>query len=136
MSVEPQTLLRDLAQQRLGEVHQIAVVLEGLVELEHRELGIVACRNPFVAEVAVDLEDLLEAAHDQLLQVELGRDAKVELRVERVVMGDERPRRGASRDRVHHRRLDLEIAARDEEFAHRLDDLRPGDEHVGATRDW
>ena len=35
---------------------------------------------------------------------------------------DERPRRGAAGDRMHHRRLDLEIAARDEELADRLHD--------------
>ena len=31
---------------------------------------------------------------------------------------------------MHHRRLDLEIATRDEELAHRLHDLRAGDEHA------
>ena len=116
----PQHALRDVAQQRLGEVHQVAVVRVRLVELEHRELGVVPRRDAFVAEVAVDLEHLLEAADDQPLQVQLGRDAQVQLHVERVVMRDERPRRGAARDRMHHRRLDFEVAARDEELADRL----------------
>jgi hypothetical protein len=44
----------------------------GGVELGHRELGIVARRDPFVAEVAVDLEHLLEAAHDQPLEIGSG----------------------------------------------------------------
>ena len=86
--------------------------------------------TPFVAEVAVDLENLLEPAHHELLQVQLRRDAQVELHVERVVMRHERPRGGAARDRMHHRRLDLEVAARHEEFADRLHDLRSLDEHV------
>ena len=110
------------------------VVLVGLVELEHRELGIVPRRDAFVAEVAVDLEHLLEAADDEPLQVELRRDAQVELHVERVVVRHERPRRGAARDRMHHRRLDFEIAARDEELADRLHDLRALDEHVARLR--
>ena len=81
-------------------------------------------RDAFVAEVAVDLEHPLEAADDQPLQVQLGRDAQVQLHVERVVVRDERPRRGAAGDRLHHRRLDFEEAARDEELADRLHDLR------------
>ena len=71
--------LRDLAEQRLGEVHQVAVVPVRLVELEHRELGVVPRRDAFVAEVAVDLEHLLEAADDQPLEVQLRRDAQEEL---------------------------------------------------------
>ena len=51
---------------------------------------------PLVAEVAADLEDALEAADHQPLQVQLGRDAQVEVEVERVVVGDERSR-GARR---------------------------------------
>jgi hypothetical protein len=46
----------------LGEVDQVAVVRVGLVELQHRELGIVPGGQPLVAEVAVDLIDALEAA--------------------------------------------------------------------------
>ena len=102
-------------EQLLGERHQVVVVGVGLVELEHRELGVVLRRDPLVAEVAVDLVDALEAADDQALQVQLGRDAQVEVHVERVVVGDEGPRRGAAGDRLHHRRLDLEEAARVEE---------------------
>src|SRR3712207_8450263 len=52
---------------------QIAVVPVRLVELEHRELRVVPGRDAFVAEVAVDLEDLLEAADDETLEVQLGR---------------------------------------------------------------
>ena len=35
---------------------------------------------------------------------------------------------------MHHRRLDLEIAARNEEFAHGLDDLRARDKHAPRLR--
>ena len=108
-------LARQLAEQRLGERHQVVVGRVGLIELEHRELGVVLARQPLVAEVAADLVDALEAADDQPLQIQLGRDAHVEIEVERVVVGLERLRRGAADDRVHHRRLDLEEAARVEE---------------------
>ena len=83
-----------------------------------------ARRHALVAEHAVELEDALEAADEQALEVELGRDAQVEIDVERVVVGHERARRGAAGNRLHHRRLDLDEAARGEELAQELDDLR------------
>ena len=89
-----------------------------------------ARRNAFVAKIAVDLEHLLQAADDQPLEIELGRDAQIQIGVERVVMRHERPRRGAPGDRVHHRRLDLEVAPCDEELANGLHDLRASHEHT------
>ena len=81
----------------------------------------------FVAEIAVDLEDLLEAADDQALQVKLGGDAQELLHVERVVVGDEGLGRGAAGDRVHHRRLDLEEAVPAHVVADRGDDAAAGE---------
>ena len=128
-------LARELAEQLLGQRHQVLVGRVGLVELEHRELGVVLARQPLVAEVAADLVDALEAADDQPLEVELGRDAHVEIEIERVVVRHERPRRRAAEDRVHHRRLDLEEAARVEEAPDRAHDrgaLAEDLAHVGV----
>ena len=47
-----------------AELHQVVVVRVGLVELEHGELGVVAGADAFVAEVAVDLVDTVEATYD------------------------------------------------------------------------
>ena len=105
----------------LGQRHDVAVVGVRLIQLEHRELGVVPGRHALVAEVAVDLVDALEAADHQPLQVQLRRDAQVHVDVERVVMRHERPRRGAARDRLHHRRLDLDEVERVEEVAHVAD---------------
>ena len=107
--------------QLLGHRHHVAAVEVRGVELEHGELGVVHRRDPLVAEVAVDLVDPLEAADDQPLQVELGCDAQEEIHVERVVVRDERPRHGPAGDRLHHRGLDLDVAALVEEAAHRGD---------------
>ncbi len=90
----------------------VLVVRVGLVELEHRELGVVLERDALVAEVLAELVDALEAADDQPLEVELGRDPQVEVAVERVVVGGERPRQRAAVERLEHRRLDLEEALR------------------------
>jgi hypothetical protein len=88
----------------------------------------VADADPLVAEVAVDLEHPLEAAHQQPLQVELGRDAQEHLLVERVVVGHEGLGIGTARDGVQHRRLDLQEAVLDHEAADRADRLAARDE--------
>ena len=77
-------LLRDRGDEVLDAGHRVLVVRVGLVPLEHRELGLVLVGDALVAEVLADLVDLLEPADDQALEVELGRDAQVEIGVELV----------------------------------------------------
>ena len=113
-----------MGEQLFGQLHQVGVVGVGLIELEHRELGIVLGRDAFVAEVSVDLVDAIEAADEQPLQIELGGDPQVEIHVERIVVGLERPRDGAARDGLHHRRFHLEEPPRVEELPQRLDHTR------------
>ncbi|EXI72116.1 MAG: hypothetical protein AW07_03392 [Candidatus Accumulibacter sp. SK-11] len=115
-------LARALAQQPFGEVHQLPVLRVRLVELHHRELGVVARADALVAEVAVDLENPLQATDDQPLEIELGRDAQEEIHVERVVVRPERSRRRAAGNRVHHRRFHLEEAMLHHVAADRLHD--------------
>ena len=110
---------RDEPNQLFGHRHQVLIVAVGLIELEHRELGIVPRRDPLVPEIAVDLVHALEPADDQPLQIELRRDAQKQIDVERVVMRAKRPRHRAAGDRLHHRRLDLEISAAVEKFPQR-----------------
>ena len=98
-------------QQFCGKIHQALVVGVGLIKLEHGELGVVPRRDALIAEVAVDLVHALQAADDQALQVQLRRDAQVQIDVERVVMRDEGPRRGAAVQRLHHGRFDFDEAA-------------------------
>ena len=120
-----------------GEVHHVVVVGVGHVELEHGELGVVLRRDAFVAEVAVDLVDAVHAADHQPLQVKLGRDAQVEVDVERVVVRDERLGHRAAGDGMHHRRLDFDEAVAVEKAPQRLHDLRALDEdlaHFGIHR--
>jgi hypothetical protein len=111
------------SRQGFGEVHQVLVVPVGRVELHHRELGVVAHRDAFVAEVAVDLEHPLEAADQQALEVQLGRDAQEHLLVQRVVVRDEGLGVGAAGNRVQHGRLDLQEAVLHHELADAADGL-------------
>ena len=100
-------LERDLLEHRLDPVHRVAEVGVCLVPLEHRELRLVLVRDALVAEVLADLVDPLEATDDEPLEVELGRDAQVEIGVELVRVRDERMREGAAVVRLKNRCLDL-----------------------------
>ncbi len=109
--VVPITCSTTLGDQLLGEVHHAVVVGAADEPLEHRELGVVLGRHPLVAEELAELVDVLEAADDRPLQVELGRDAQEEVAVERVVVGVEGPRRGAAGQPLQDRRFQLDEAA-------------------------
>ena len=96
--------------------------------------GLCCVEMPSLRKFRLISNTLLDAAHDEPLQIELGRDAHVERHVERVVMRDERARQRAARHRLHHRRLDLEEAARDQKLANRRDDTAAHLEHAPRVR--
>ena len=58
--------------------------------------------DTFVTEVTVDLKHAVKTADHQTLQVQFRRDTQVHVQVQGVVMGDERTRRRAARDHLHH----------------------------------
>ena len=86
--------------------------------------------HTLVAEVLAELVHAVESADDQLLEVKLRGDAQVEVDVERVVVGDERTGRSAAGNRLQDRSLDLDVAFRVEELAHRGHDLGAAHERV------
>ncbi len=108
---------RGVRDELFGHRHQLVVVGVGLIELEHRELGVVLRRHALVPEVPRQLVDPLHAADHEALEVQLRRDSQVEVHVERVVVRHKGPRRRAAGDRLHDRRLDLHEAAAVEERA-------------------
>ena len=122
--------LADRADHLLGAAHHAVVVGVRLVELELRELGVVLEADALVAEVAADLVDPLEAAHDQPLQVQLEADAQEQLLFELVVERGERPRGRAAVNRLEDRGLDFEEAVRVQVAAHGGDQLGPRAEHL------
>ncbi len=111
MALQPEraeAVLHDAAHESLDQAHHVAVVGVGLVGLEHGELRVVGPVHALVPEVVADLVDPLEPAHQQPLEVELVRDPEVQRHVERVVVGHERPRRGATVEWLQDRGLDLQ----------------------------
>ena len=121
---------RDLLEHRLDPLHRIVEVGVRLVPLEHRELGLVLVRDALVAEVLADLVHALEPSDDQSLEVELGRDAQVEIRVELVRVRHERVRERAAVPGLEDGRLDLDEPLGIEVAADRRNDLRAQDEEV------
>src|SRR6185295_7113382 len=95
----------------------------GVEPLEHRELRVVMRREPLVAEEAAQLVDVLEAADDRPLQVELSRRAQEELATQRVVLRGEWAGRGASGQGLQDRRFQLDEVARVEVLAECSDQL-------------
>ena len=117
----------------LDHGHDVVVVHVGLVGLEHGELGVVLEAHALVAEVLAQLVDLVDAADDAALEVQLGGDAQVEVALELVVVRGERTRQGAAVERLQHRRLDFYETAAVQERADRGDDARALDEHVARV---
>ncbi len=76
-----------------------------MIHLQHRELRVVTARDSFVAENPTNFENAIEAAHEHALQPEFSCDAQEEVDIERVVMGDKRPRRRPARRVFQHRRF-------------------------------
>ena len=90
--------------------------------------------DAFIAEVAVQLEDLLKAAHEEALEVQFGRDAHVQFHVQRVVVGDERTRRRAARHGMKHGGFHFHKAALFKERAEGADDFAALAEDVADFR--
>ena len=92
--------------------------------------GLCCVEMPSLRKLRLISIDALQAADHQALQIQLGRDAQVKIDIERVVMRDEGPRRGAAVNGLQHRRLHFQEAARFQLAAQRRDDLRARDEHL------
>ena len=124
----PDRLRRHELDQPLHPGHRVPVVGVRLVPLELRELRVVLVADALVAEVLAQLVDLLEPAHDQPLQVQLGRDPEIEVGVELVRTRHERLGEAASVARLQDRRLDLDEPLPVEEPARGGHDSRPQQE--------
>ena len=61
----------------LGGIHPVVVVCVRPVRLHHGEFRIVLGGDAFVPEIAIDLVNALEPAHDESLEVQLGGNPQV-----------------------------------------------------------
>ena len=75
----PVQVLRQVGQHPLGEIHHVMIVPIGGVELHLGEFRVMGGIHAFIAEIAPNLIDALQPAHQQALQVQLKGDAQVQL---------------------------------------------------------
>ena len=119
-----------MAEHVFREVHHAVVVGVRLIELHERKLRIVARVDTLIAEHSADLVDALQPADDQSLEVELERNAELDILVERVVVGLEGSCRGAAGVRDQHGGLDLHEALLVQKTADLRDDLAALDKGI------
>ncbi len=113
------------------------IVGVGRIELDLGELGVVLERDALIAEIATDLVDPLKTAGDEPFQVQLVRDAQVQLLLELVVEGRKRPGCCAPVDRLQHRGFNLDESLPVQETADGRHDPGPGPKdiaHFGVDR--
>ena len=121
---------RGLLHELLDQLADGVVGAVRLVGLDHRELGGVRGVDALVAEVAVDLEHAVDAAHEAALEEQFRRDAQIKVQVEGVHVRGERTGGGTAVDSLQHRRLDLDEVVVIERAAQRGDGLGPVAHHV------
>ncbi len=126
----PQQGAGEPLQQLLRQGHQVLVVGVGLVEFQHRELGVVPRGDPLVAEVAVDLVHAVEPADDEALEEQFRGDAEVEVQIEGVVVGGEGLGGGPAREGLEHRGFHFEVAPGVEKRTQLAQEARPQLEDV------
>ncbi len=130
-------LLRHEGDHLLGELHDLQVIGVSHVELELGELGVVLEGDALVAEIAPDLVDPVQPAHDQPLEIQLEGNAQEEILVQLVVVGDEGLGRRAAVERLQDGRFHLDEAVVIQELAQRGDDpgaLAEDLAHLGVDR--
>ena len=123
----------EVADEVFDEVCHLAEVCAGPVGLEHGEFGVMAAGDAFVAEVAVEFEDLGEAADEETFEVEFGGDAEEERLTEGVVEGFEGTCGGSAGDGLEHGGFDFEEAAVLEVAADFSDHAAAEDEDLAAA---
>ena len=125
---------RNIADQCLRQIHHFAVSDVGLVQLQHRELGIVPCGYAFVAEITVDFVYAFKATDNESLEIQLRCNPQVQIKIECVVVGCKRLRSRAAGDVMHHRRFDFEKASRIQPAANCANDARTLHKHIARFR--
>ena len=86
--------------------------------------------DAFVAEVAADLVDRVNATDQQTLQIQLETDAQIQVLMQLIVVGDKRPRGRAAVKRLQDGRFHLQHTLSVQEVAQRFDRPRPLHKHI------
>ena len=110
------------------------VVGVGLIGLQQGELRVVAEVHALVAECPAEFEDALHPADAEPLEVELRRDAQIEVQVVGVDVRLERPGVGAAVDLLQDRRLDLQESLGEQRLPDRPQDVAARADEITGRR--
>src|SRR5690606_12579787 len=118
----------------LGQFHHIVVIRESLVRLQHGKFGIMLEANALVAEVLPNFKDSLQAANQQALQVQLVRNAQIEITLRPVMMGHKGLGSGAAVEWLKDGGFDLDEATALHKAANRTHHATAEDEDAPHLR--
>ena len=95
-----QNFLGCFRHQLLGDRHNGVVISISHIKLKLGEFRIMLERNTFVAEIAPDLVNAVQPAHQETFQIKLEADAQKQFLMQLIVVGRERSRCRAAIDRL------------------------------------
>lgn len=121
-------VLHHTLDQTLRQVHDIVHIRIRHIELADRELWVMRHIDTLIPKDTADFVYTVQSTDDELLQIELGRDTKVEIEIKVVVMRHERLSSRSARNHARDRRLDLQETKVIEVSADIVDDARTSDE--------
>ena len=104
-------LLCDAREHFFRQVHQVGVIAVRLIELEHREFGIVPRRNPLIPEMRFRSYTRFSPPTISRFRYSSGAIRRYSVHIQRIVMRLERLRQGAAGDGMQNRRFDFKISA-------------------------
>src|SRR5687767_7158190 len=81
-------LSRHIGNHLLGAAHDIFVIGIGFIEFKLGEFRVVLEAYPFITEVTPNFVDAIKSTYDEPLEIQLKRDAQIEVLVELIMVGD------------------------------------------------
>src|SRR5688572_23076713 len=93
-----------------------------LIEFQHGKFRIMAHRNSFVTEIAIELKNSFNAANYEALQKQLGRNPQEEFKIQSIMMRGKRTRGSAPGNCLHHWSFHFEEISLLEKLSHQTND--------------
>lgn len=121
-------VLHHTLDQTLRQIHDIVHIRIRHIELADREFRVMRHVDTLIPKDTTDFVYTVQSTDDELLEIELGGDTKVEVEIKVVVMRDERLSSRSARNHARYRRLNLQETKVIEVTADIVDNARTSDE--------
>ncbi len=131
--IRAQNLFGSTRENALKDIHHYVKIGIGFVKLNRSKFGVMAGIHALIAEDTADFVHALQAADNKALQIKLGGDAKIHIKVKGVMVRDKGAGGCAAGNGVENRGFNFHIAARFKIAADKGDELRANDEVAAAV---